>query len=65
MQASLKRDRRCIIDARAFATAQGIISHEIKTFGIALQSLKIARMMNYFGHHYAEFYTLDEALENI
>ena len=39
--------------------------HETKTFILTLDCLKIARKVSYLGRRYSEFYTLDEALQNL
>ena len=53
------------MDARNFGTNLGMVFHEVKTFTLALHTLKIARMITYFGEKYFEFFNLDEVIENI
>jgi hypothetical protein len=65
IQASMKRDRLCVVDAKNFGMNLGMVFHEVKTFILALHTLKIARMISYFGQIYSQFYTLNEVIENI
>jgi hypothetical protein len=51
-----------VVDVKDFGMNLGMVFHEVKTFTLALHTLKIARMITYFGQKYSEFYTLDEVI---